>query len=369
VSSFFLDLRIQPEKLLPAYFFHGEETFLAKRFSHELRDALVPPETQEANIIEKFNLEDTGWGEIIDVARTMPFFFSPWRIIVADASSVSGESFSKTDAGILKDYLLSPSAKTVLIVIYSGKLNKGSSLYRFFSSFPKSTVLVEEMKPPKDKELHAWMDKKLASLGRTATPEAKARLEEIVGNNLQRLYSELEKLAAFAGDKKIIDVDDVNQVSAWVKSYFQWELTDGLEKADVGQCLRVASALFKEGTQPEYVLNLVVNFFRDILLAKYLLREREIEKKEIFKLLRPYISERFSFFQARFRDFFAVVEQLSPSRLHSLMERLEQVDFMIKTTDSAPQVLVEGFLVDYCGLRRREGPTLRERGQSARPGG
>jgi DNA polymerase III delta subunit len=199
-----------------------------------------------------------------------------------------------------------------------------------------------------------WIDKRFQELGKIASPETKKRIVEIVGNDLGRLYSEIEKIDTFAIDKKVIEVDDVNDVSGWFKTYAEWEMTDSLESADYEQCLRVLDNLFSEGTRPEYIMGVIVRFFRNILMAKLWLKENEKDKKEIFKEFKPQIKEKFgSFYTTKFRQFFDMIGSINQKDLTVLLNELEKVDLTYKTSGLSLQTLLEGFLLEYCRLRDR----------------
>lgn len=358
--SFLFNKEIREEALVPCYFFYGEETFLAYQFVDRLKEALISPEIQDYNV-ERFNLEDNSWAEVLDLARTIPFFFSPWRIIVVEIPKEKKENLPPQEQRILKDYFSSPLSKTVMVIIFSGKIKKSSALFKFFSSLSSSTAFLKEFKFLRDKSLYAWMDKKFLSQGKRVTQEAKIRLEELAGRDLRRVNNEIEKLVTFVGEKKVVDLDDVNQVSGWVKTFFDWELADSLEKADFGQSVIVLNNFFKEGIKPEYILGSIARFFRDIFLAKLLLKEKDVDKKAVFKELKPHISEKFgSFYASKFREFFSLVEKFSRSDLNHILAELEKVDLMIKTSNLSPQTLLESFLFDYCELRKREKVTWRK---------
>jgi DNA polymerase III delta subunit len=354
VRNYILNQEINQESVISCYFFHGEETYLAQQFTRKLQEVLISPDIQEFNL-ERFNLEEHSWMEIIDLARTIPFFLSSWRIIVVEASPGKNESLSQTEKTILKDYFVSPSSQTVMVIIFSGKIRKNSSLFRFFSSLPSSLVLIKELRPLKEKSLFSWMDRKLSSLGKAATPEAKKRVEELLGSDLRRLSHELEKLATFIGEKKTIELDDVNQVSGWAATSFEWELGESLEKADFEQSLVVMNDLFKEGIRPEFILGMMVRFFHEILLAKLWLKEKEKDRKAIFKELKPHIHEGYGrFYMIKFREFFSFVEKVSASELNHCLDELAKIDLKMKTSDASVQTLLESFLYEYCRLYRQE---------------
>ena len=189
------------------------------------------------------------------------------------------------------------------------------------------------------------MDRKLSLRGKRATPDAMARLAELTGNDLARVNNELEKISTFVGDKEIIELDDINAVSGWIKSFYEWEIVDSLENADLEKSLIVLDNLFKESTRPEFIMGLMAKFFRDIFLAKLWLKEKEKDKKAIFKEIRPQIQERFgSFYTTKFKSFFYVVERTHLRDLENLFSMLKEIDLKIKTTDQDAQILLEGFL-------------------------
>ena len=359
--SFSLRKEIDEKALHPCFFFYGEEPFLAEEFIGELKQALISPEDQDYNI-EKCNLEEHSWMAIMDLARSIPFFFSSWRIIQVILTSGKGERLSSTEEKVIKDYFSSPSDQTALVVIYPGKLRRGAPVFRLFSSFPSSLVYVMELKPLKDRALYTWMDRKLSLLGKRATQDAMARLAELTGNDLAHLNNELDKISAFTGEKKIVEVDDVNAVSGWIKSFYEWEIVDSLEKADFEKSLIVLDNLFKKSVRPEFILGLTAKFFRDIFLAKLWLREKEKDRKAVFKELRPQIQERFgSFYTNKFRDFFALVERIPMSELNCYISELNEIDLKIKTTDLNAKTLLERFLFHYCQMRKGMVATLKER--------
>ena len=352
---------VREETLVPCYFFYGEENFPAYQFVDKLRETLISGEAEEYNV-ERFDLEENSWAEIIDTARTIPLFLTPRRLVVVEVPKGKREALSQQEKEILKEYFSSPPSKAVIVIIYSGKLKKSTSLLKFFSSFSSSVVCSKEMKPLKNKALMAWMDRASLSRGKTMTYEAKKRLEELVGNDLRRLNSEIEKLSVFVDEKKAVELDDVNQVSGWVRTFPEWEIAESLGKADLTQSLIVLNNLFREGIKPEYILGTMVKFFREIFVAKLMLREKNIDRKAIFKELKPQIPEKFqNLFSEKYREFFSLVERIQLKELKHFLGELEKVDLKIKTTDSNPKALMESFLFDYCGLRQKDKITWTEK--------
>ena len=346
------DLAARRGQPASCYVFYGEERYLAEQFVLELRTSLMTPDAPVFNV-ERFDLEETRWADIIDTARTAPFFFSPWQIVVAEVSGEAKGKLSSLEEKIIKDYCLSPSSRTVLVIIVSGRVKKSHPLVKFLGSLPSSSIVLKEIKPLREGPLLAWMDRRLGAHGKSATPEAAGRLAEIIDNDLQRVDNELLKIVSFVGDRKVIDVEDVHQVCDWTRSFFHWELSNSLEKADRDQLLVVLNQFFKEGEEPEYILGTMASFFRNILLAKVWLKENR-DRKEIFAQIMPQIQERFrDLYMSRFREFFSLVGDISEKDLNWFLAELERIDLAIKTTEVSPQIMLERFVFDYCGRRSR----------------
>lgn len=359
-----LAAEIREDRLASCYFFYGEEEYLAELFIRRLKQALITPDAQGFNI-ERFDLAGMRWADVIDTARTAPFFFTPWRIVVVRALEANGErkntkergegsrKFSSLDEKIIREYFRSPASRTVLVVVIAGRVKKTHPLVRFFVSLPPSKVRSRKLTPLKQDILHDWMAKRLAALGKSAAPAALSRLEEIVGNDLRRIDQELEKLAVYTAERKMVDLDDVHQVCDWTRSYVEWDLTDALKKGDSRQSLVTLNRAFQEGEKPENVLRVLANFFRDILLARLWLREGR-DRKEIFSFLKPQIKETFvKLYADEFRAIFFLVDSLPLEELNWAIRELEKIDLLIKTSDASAQVLIETFVIEYFGRQNQ----------------
>ena len=372
-----LGKEIREDELAPGYFFYGEESYFADLFVRELVSLLAPGEAPDFRV-DRYYLDETGWGEIIDTARTMPFLFSPWRVIVVRAperkpdADKGGEKeaklVSEADEKLLKRYFADPSSRTALVIILPGRLRKGNAAVRVLSSLPG--VVAKDAKHLREEDVARWMEVKARSLNKALAPDAARRLFEIVGNDLRRLDNELEKLAIFRGEEKVISARAVDEATAWVRISDPYELDNALEEGDLRKCLIALDGLFKSGEKPEQVLSRLSGFVRNVLAAKVRLAEGTRDRKEIFKAFYPQIQESFgSFYQNKLAAFFSIVEGLSMAEIGPLLESLTEADLRIKSTDAERRTVFEAFLFEYCRLRKRAGATSRASGRSWRPGG
>lgn len=373
---------LREESLLAGYLYYGEEAFLAEEFIEELKRTLASSAGDEFHLT-RMDLDETKWREVIDTARTAPFLFESWRAIVvriperragsdrgqdkkgdSDGEEGKGAKFlSVLDQKILRDYFASPPSRTVLVVLRAGRVRKDDAIVRFFQSLPKGVFAVTEMKPLKEPVLMRRAEEKANALGKTLTERAKRRLFEIIGQDLRLTLNEVEKLAIYVGDKKGIEEDDVDQATAWQRSFQTYELDDALAAADFAKGAAVLNDLLAEGERPEQIVGRLAGFFRNVLAAQTWLREKGRTKEEIFQTFFPHIQKSWGGLYAdKFQQFFGVVEGLSLAAMNALLGKLRKVDVRLKTTEAVPKMVLEIFLREYCLARKEKTIISPERG-------
>jgi DNA polymerase-3 subunit delta len=380
VYSSLLGSDLREDALLSCYFFFGEETFLADQFVDQLK-ALLSGSSGEDLHVDRYYLEETKWSEVIDSARTAPFLFQPWRILVvkvperrpgtdkgswkrggpANGEGKGARYLSHADQKIIGDFLAEPPARTVLVVVMPGKVRRNDAAVRFFSSLPKSSTLVREVKPLSQEAVGKWAERRAQTLGKSLTEGAKDRLYEFVGSDLRLLANEIEKLAVFVGEKRGIDEDDVSQATAWVRSYEAYELDDALTGADFEKGIAILGNLFSEGERPEMIVARLTTFFRNVLLAQTWLREKSRDREAIFQTFFPYLQKtHVDLYRRKYGAFFGMVEGLSRTDLNRVLRELQRADIRIKTSDADEKTTLETFLMEYCLMRARKKSTSRD---------
>lgn len=362
MALFLGEKRITPENIASGYIFYGEETFPASSFIDNLVADFGFSE-EGALHFEKFDLKTHPWKDIIDAARTMSLFSDGFRIIVVESplrkktnQPSSYEDLSSQDEELLKDYFSAPSPTTVIVIIFQGKINKYSPLVKFLSSLPASSVVLKEMKPIKGYKLSEWIISRFKREAKTIAEDAVRRLMEMAGNDLRRLDNEITKVITFIDIKKHVELDDVDQVTGWVKSFVEWELTNKLEKGDYRECLIVVEKLLeKEGVHPIRIVDLLARFFRDILLVKLRLKEGKKSKKDIFKEIKPQIKENYGrLYDSQFKQLFFIAGTISDENLENILMKIKDIDLKLKSTSLPFKAMIEGFLFQYCLMRKKQ---------------
>ncbi|MBN2246656.1 MAG: DNA polymerase III subunit delta [Candidatus Aminicenantes bacterium] len=358
MRNFFLTKPKTTAQISSCYFFHGEEVFFAQEYIDSIKQLLSNRKDGEINL-EKFRWDEDSWVDIIDTARTAPLLFMQSRIIVVEypkskssAPSSKKRTLSNTEKKLIQDYLEDPSPETTLVVIFPDKAKKDNSLVKFFSGFSSGDVCVAEMRSLWENELDEWLDRKAASEGKRISYEAKRRLMELIGNAPSLLAQELEKIFIYIGEKKTAEVEDVEEVTMALKTYTEYAISDSLTQADFAASVKILDELInKESIPPTKIMGNITKFFRDILMAKLGLEQKNPDRKAIFRELNPNISERFQkLYDRKFRALFSLSASLDWNRLSYILSELREIDLKMKTTGESPQILLEGFLFNCCRM-------------------
>ncbi|MBN2206544.1 MAG: DNA polymerase III subunit delta [Candidatus Aminicenantes bacterium] len=372
-------------RLRPCYLFYGEDPFEAREFIEATRARLFAGKTAEFGV-ERYDLAETGWREIVDSARTTASLFADWRLIVVRVEAKRAKPEDEAAAGaatpgparrgavkggqeILAEYLAAPSERTVLVIVLAGPAKKSHPLVKLLTPFADTAVEMEELRPLKDYQAGKWLQDRAARRGVRLEPAAIERLFEIAGYDKAVLAGELEKLSLYAGERRAVTADDIDRLAGWVKSFESYEIENGLLAADVRQTLVIIDRLFRDGHRPEEVVSKMTNVFRDLLMAKLRLREGA-GRKEVFAELKPQINPAYiKVYRPVFDRLFALVDRLSFDDLRSLLGGLRRVDEKLKTSDSAPQALIERFVVEFGATAEKRGIISPRRRSGARLAG
>lgn len=383
-----------PEKLKPGYFFFGPESFAAESFIDRVIEGLRRGTKEEVEV-DRFYLDEDVWGEVLDAARTSSLFSAVRRVFVVkipekapyvlvkkneapkggakpsrpllaaldgteeneesgeednvddDISVKKAQTLDKADRADLERYFASPTEKTTVFILRMGKFKSTDSQVRFFSSLPAAAVEVMELEGLREREIVDWLGLRVVALGKTMSGSARKRLVQTAGLNLRLLSNELDKLAAFVGDRKDIGEEDVERVTAWSKEHEIYALGDVLLGGSFPEAVVILNDMLDEGVRPELFIGQLAAFLRRMAMASAWLREKRLSREEIFQHFHPMVKPMYSFYQEKFNKFFGCLAGLGTEKLGGLTERLQEVDARVKSTETDPGILLELFLMEY----------------------
>lgn len=267
----------------PVYLVWGPERFLLESVLRELaRLVLAGVDDDLAGLNRQKFDDDAQLSQVIAAAQQLPMF-APRRLVIARADQWLAPGARRLPDGEIKAleiYLSNPVATTTL-VFYCEQVDRR---LRPVKALEEAAVVIQ-CKPLSPHQAPAWLMEKAKAAGARLRPAAAQLLVSLVGTDLQRLTTELDKALAYAGDDRVVDEDHIAQVvtgSAPVKIF---DLLDAVAQRDAGTALKELSRLLDKGEPPLLVLAMLTRQARSLLQVHWLV-QRGYSRADIQKHLK-----------------------------------------------------------------------------------
>ena len=318
---------LHTSKVAPFYLFYGPNEFLKENVLMKFRQKLLDQAAADFNL-EVFYGDEGSAEEIADAARSVPFMAERRLIIVRRA-----EVFRKVEQETLLSYLDNPVASTCLIFVASD-VNFRSPL---FSRIKKEGTAVY-FSSLRDNQVASWLVDAARDMGLKISHEACAYLEQIVGNNLMELFSELEKLSIRYGNKPV-GIEEVRQMATKMRAYSIFELVDYISTKECKKALEALHKLLEQGGKDSAlsILGMLNRQLRLLWRAKFM-KIRGAEK-DIPKVLGVP-----SFLA---KKLVRQVDNWSESDLKELLGKLCFLDSRLKS-GSQEDILLDHLIISLC---------------------
>lgn len=203
-------------RLSPLYLFYGESEFQLEKILSRIRETLVPEEVREFNLHIFYGDEkELSASSILDAATSFPFM-SDARLVILRRTEALPEAFMEA----LIPYLERPMDTTCIIFVSS----RPDFRKKFYRTIREKGVSVN-FKKMQDREVVPWIKATAKDMGLKMGGEACASLQQIVGNRLRDLYSELEKLHLRYGPAAVSE-EQVKESAIFSRMYTVFELMD-----------------------------------------------------------------------------------------------------------------------------------------------
>ena len=248
-----LETSIQKGTIPTLCYLYGEESFLIDRSTRLLLDKAIDPSLKDFNYNIFFGNESKCI-DIIDAALTLPMFAERRAVLVKRAELLKADALD-----MMLDYLQKPAETTCLI--FNGL--KIDQRKKFFLELKKRGALVE-FKRLYDNKLSSFILGEALVHGKPIEPSAADLLSILIGNNLQELSSQIEKLVVYAGARQKITLDDVRVIASSSKAFTVFELARFLGTKDLQSALKSLDTLFRNGEEVPMMLGALSRHFRQV---------------------------------------------------------------------------------------------------------
>ncbi len=317
-------------KILPLYLFFGEEEFLIQQAVDLIINKVVDPGSRDFNFNTLY-CKDTSASELVNLCQTLPFM-SAKRLVIAKEIDV----FKAADLEELIPYLNDPSPGTCLVMLS----NQPRYEKKAVTSAVEARGAVTRFYALLDREIIAWIEEWARTRGMSIRRDAAQFLWQTLGNDLQKIGNELEKVLISLQDKKAISLDDVKTVAGDFREYSSFDLAAALGQKNREKAFLILSRLIQEGEAPVGLLGSIAWNFRRLMQAKAM-ESAGLGPDDITKKLR-IIFHQAGLFKEQMRSY-------TLDELREVFAIMLSTDKALKSSGLNGRLVLERMILRLCG--------------------
>jgi DNA polymerase-3 subunit delta len=311
--------QVRAGKLLPAYLFLGTQDLLKAEAVDELARAAG------RGSVRTFSGGSVDAGTLIEARQNLSLLDPVAVIVVRQAAKVKSASAELASA-------LASVKEGPPIVFWDETVDRRVALFKQIAD-AKGEV---EFATPRDAQLKAWVRSEAERLGHRTDGAAVDTLLELVGDDLLRLRSTLERLSIAVGDKAPFDTDAITLHIASSRSHAIFELQDAIYAKDAAASVRLYRRLLDEGEEVPGLVGVVFAAVRRLLLAR---EGGAASLMRLFEVTSPGRADRIA----------ASARKFGVAALRRAIDRLADIDVESKTGRGDARAALEEWLLALAG--------------------
>ncbi len=310
--------------ITPLYIVYGEEQYFHDDFLQQLQIRLFGEQCAgKLNVSVFYGTEDS-FAEILNACMSYSLFAENKLVVVRQFDKLK---LDNKDA--LIKYAENPQPGTTLVL-----LAEKWGTTKFHKALASHATLLQCYKLF-ESDIFAWAQNRFNEAGLKVEKDALRFLVENIGSNILRLNLEVDKIISFAGDRKVLSQNDIADLTGFNREISVFALQKMLAARNLERSLRIGLRLLEQGENLAAVLPILFTFFRRMWLVKEL-QNRGFNQKKILNELGGK--------QFVYKDIFATVSNFSVEHIKATIEKIEQCEFQLKTS----QQQMESILTLLC---------------------
>ena len=252
---------IKNGKFAPVYLLMGEEDYYIDRISDYIVEKALDENEKEFNLTIMYGL-DTDVASIVNNAKRYPMMSEHQVVVVKEAQNIRAWDD-------LSFYLQKPLESTILVICYKhGTMDKRKKIV---AEIEKKGVVFESKKL-KENMLPAFITTYLKRRKMEIEDKAAEMMADFVGNDLNRMAGELDKLIiTMPAGKNRITPEEIERNIGISKDYNNFELKNALITRDTLKANKIVK-YFNDNPKNNPIqptLTILFNYFSNLMVAYY----------------------------------------------------------------------------------------------------
>lgn len=338
------------------YILHGDNEFEISERVADFKQKIGDDSMRDLNITV-LDGRKTTLGEVQHAADSIPFLADKRLVIIeglltrlasrkakdsADESAPAGAAPSgaaKDFLNALVDYVPRLPETTRLVFVEFQPLNAKHPLIKLAEQQKGKTNI--ECRQPAAGELPRWITDRAKKHGGSIEFAAAQRLAVLIGGDLRRLDTEINKLITYVNAQRPITGKDVNLLVSDASTSSVFDLVDALGKREGKRAAHELHHLLDQGENPLGLLAMIVRQYRLLILVKEL-QARNLSPDAMAKELgqHPFAIKKINEQARHYRDI---------AQLEAIYRRLLEIETEIKTGQTGDVLALDLLVAGVAG--------------------
>jgi len=255
--------------LKPVYYLYGEEEFyldqLVDKFSN-----LLPAHEKDFNFDLLYG-QDVTPAKVLAIARSFPMMAERRVLIVRNFLQTAKGAAGEGDLNDFIPFFEQPNPSCLVVLFDTGKPAGNTKIGKAISKSPN--VGFFHFEPMPDYMIPEWIINWVESHHqKKILPGAAQLLGQFVGNNLQLLSSEIDKVCTFVDTKPEVSEADVKEIIGSYREYSAIELKEAIIRRDLNQALYISEQILQHSKSDTGELIRLVGFFYSVFVNIWQIR-------------------------------------------------------------------------------------------------
>ena len=333
------------------FLFYGNQDLLIDERVLEVTNKILPSDTRDLGF-QRFNIEEIlkqsenegQISELIQSLESLPFLEES-QVLRLDnierikvPKSQSDKSMEARLFHAIINFLNSPLEKTFLVLC--SQVTRENDFSKPLFNACKKTGIVRKFVAYDNDQPIEWTRQRALRKGLQIPENVAIELIQLVGNNLNDLDHELEKLHLLIGGNSVVETNQICKFVKGQKHYSIYALSESISKKELTQSLEFLETHLKENPKDGVKLfGVLTSQVRRLLLVKYFLNER-LSETEIFSKLRihPFLG----------RQLLRNTKGFTLTELENIQAHLAEVDLRVKYQQKHVRPLFQNLLEKIC---------------------
>ena len=299
------------------YLLYGEEPYYIDKISKFIETHAIEEHERDFNL-NIFYGRDLNKDNLLETLRRFPMMAQRQVVIIREAQDYSGKWSD------LETYFQNPVASTLFVVDF--KYKKVDARLKWVKAVQKNGIAFESSKHY-DSDLPDVITQFARIIKYRINPAASFLMAEYLGNDLEKIEMELEKLSISVPLSKEITQDDVRQHIGMSREFSAFDYVDALADKDSFRSFQIAYFLGKnEKNNPMVlVLSAVFNHFSRLMMYHGLKQKDMSSVQSLPGVRSPFVA----------RKVMRHGQNFTPLKTAQIIRSLREFDARAKGVESA----------------------------------